>query len=170
MVNLRQQSKVINKKTTNFRYCSPLFAQTTTSRSSVNSAKQAGHLLSLQSSLVILYANGMYGMLTSAHNDSQMLLRNIRESKTLSDDVPDIDVIVGKLKLAMSLSEVEAPTLCITPKKLCVWAKTLKFHLNRISTSWRGKMWFNTYSLRLYRKDLFLYHPNKQYQINQSKV
>ena len=54
-------------------------------------------------------------------NDSQMLsLRNIRESKTLSDDVPDIDVIVGKLKLAMSLSEVEAPTLCITPKKLCV--------------------------------------------------
>ena len=27
MVNLRQQSKVINKKKTNFRYCSPLFAQ-----------------------------------------------------------------------------------------------------------------------------------------------
>ena len=44
----------------------------------------AGHLFSPQSNLVILYANGMYGMLASAHNDSQMLLRNIRESKTLS--------------------------------------------------------------------------------------
>ena len=73
MVNLRQQSKVINKKKTNFRYCSPLFAQTTTSRSSVNSAKQAGHLFSPQSSLLILYANGIYGM----------LLRNIRESKIM---------------------------------------------------------------------------------------
>ena len=47
----------------------------------MNSAKQAGHLLSPQSSLVIAYANGMYGMLASAHNDSQMLLRNIGESQ-----------------------------------------------------------------------------------------
>ena len=46
----------------------------------MNSAKQAGHLFFPQSSLVIVYANGMYGMLASAHNDSQMLLRNIRES------------------------------------------------------------------------------------------
>ena len=43
----------------------------------------AGHLFSPQSNLVILYANGMYGMLASAHNDSQMLLHNIRESKML---------------------------------------------------------------------------------------
>ena len=47
----------------------------------MNNAKQAGHLFSSQSSLVIVYANGMNGMLTSAHNDSQMLLHNIRESK-----------------------------------------------------------------------------------------
>ena len=51
-----------------------------TSKSSVNSAKQAWHLFSPQSSLVIIYANGM---LASAHNDSQMLLRNIRESKSI---------------------------------------------------------------------------------------
>ena len=43
----------------------------------------AGHLFSPQSNLVILYANGMYGMLASAHNDSQMLLHNICESKML---------------------------------------------------------------------------------------
>ena len=40
-------------------------------------------LFSPQSNLVILYANGMYGMLASAHNDSQMLLHNICESKML---------------------------------------------------------------------------------------
>ena len=78
-------TKQLTKKKTNFRYCSPLFAQTMTSRSSVNSAKQAGHLFSPQSSLVILYANGMYGMLASAH-DSQMLLRNIRESIKMAPD------------------------------------------------------------------------------------
>ena len=70
-VNVRQQSKVINKKETNFRYCSHLFAQFA-SRSSVNSTKQTGHLFSPQSSLVIVYGNGMYGILASAYNDSNI--------------------------------------------------------------------------------------------------
>ena len=39
----------------------------------MNSAKQAGHLFFPQSSLVIVYANGMYEMLANAHNDSRML-------------------------------------------------------------------------------------------------
>ena len=63
--------------------CTIFHSPEVTSKSSVNSAKQACHLFSPQSSLVIVYANGMYGMLASAHNDSQMLLRNIRESKSI---------------------------------------------------------------------------------------
>ena len=38
----------------------------------MNSAKQAGYLFSPQSSLVIVYANGMYGMLASAHNEQRV--------------------------------------------------------------------------------------------------
>ena len=78
MVNyLRQQSKVIKKKKDKLQIlptfvCTICQSPEVTSKSSVNSAKQAGHLFSPQSSLVIVYANGMYGMLASAHNDSDV--------------------------------------------------------------------------------------------------
>ena len=66
----------------------------------MNSAKQAGHLFSPQSSLVIVYASGMYGMLASAHNDSQMLLRNIRESKIVCKrHVTRIDFLCNNVAL-----------------------------------------------------------------------
>ena len=81
MVNLRQQSKVINKKKDKFQIlltvvCTICQSPEVTSRSSVNSAKHAYHFFPPQSSLVIVYANGMYGMLASANNDSDVATQN----------------------------------------------------------------------------------------------
>ena len=69
----------------------------------MNSAKQAGHLFSPQSSLVILYAIGMYGMLASAHNDSQMLLRNIRESKMITNLINTVFISIDEHEFSFKL-------------------------------------------------------------------
>ena len=78
MVNLRQQSKVINKKKTYFRYCSQ-FVCTNHDLEVVSEQRKAGcQLFSPQSSLVILCASGMYGMLASAHKTSQKGVLGLR--------------------------------------------------------------------------------------------